>query len=228
MGGRDDTGEFENRHYEFGGAGPDAYYPPPHRGVGGGHPPYPPPPGYPYGPYPHRPRGKFLGLSVWGWVFIAVLLLVGMMFAGCWLVGSTYPRDSSGNEWGEEVLMDGDVVIESGGIFSVLVDERHSDGEELRFEVGSVGDARFDLLLMNEHQYRNLYSSEVGATSFSTMYQRMDVISVEDSVDLSQESGNHHLVVDNTDIELVDADAVPDGSISVHVKVVRRSMYAYD
>jgi hypothetical protein len=179
--------------------------------------PYPTPPPVP----PRRDRKSDRTIIL---VVVAVFIIFFIIFLGFMvMLFSSFEPQTNKRDFETEV------IISEGGHFKYYLDDIYDDDLEVELDITSEDGKYFDVYIMELSQYELIYNNENESfISFSSYYSLENVSRVDDTIKLNEEYGTFYLVIDNTDNPLTVSDAIPQGTITLDLKVTISITYVWD
>ena len=186
------------------------------------HGPYPPMYGYPYyPPYPYPPQEQLGPLKRKRFSILELLLIILVLFVFVapmlfsLLLFSSGPPSSPFQK-----VMDGAYYIENGTYIGERVELWSVS--EIRVSVNVSSEKKVDVFVMSESQYALFENS---SDAFGYIYADKNISSCEFTVEMGEPC---YIVIDNSDIGMLNDDALPHGMVDVQLNIDRRYAYTYD
>ncbi len=169
---------------------------------------------------------KFLGIPVWGWIIVIILILViGSSIVPLFFL---FFMDFGMEPEDDIETYSSRVFIEEGGHFRYMISEGWYDEIEIEFEITSSNGNYFDVYVMDFDQYYNSYGNMSQTTrSFSSYYSSENVNHVEDTLDLGETYREYYIIIDNKRTSITPDDADPDGTIAVDLDLTIMTTYVW-
>ena len=181
--------------------------------------------GYPMAPTVHGPRAqegggdKKAGSSSLTPVLLAAIAIVVVIVAGGILLAVWFFGQLESSAEDETYEFETEVIVAEDGHFRHTLMEDWGDTATVNISVQSLSGDNCDIYIMDEDQYESAYGNATTG-SFSAIYKWENLTSMEEVIVFQSTRPFLYLVVDNTDNPLTPSDAVPDGTITVALRVV--------
>ncbi len=178
--------------------------------------PYPPMYSYPYPPQeqlgPMR-RKRFSILELLLIILVLLVFVAPMLFS--LLLFTAGPSSSP-----FEMVMDSAYYMKNGTYIGEKVDIWSNS--EIRVSINVSLDKKVDVFVMTESQYELFGNS---SDAFGYVYANKNISSCEFTTDIGETC---YIVIDNSDISMLNDDALPHGMVDVQLKIDKRYTYTYD
>ena len=180
------------------------------------------PPGYPYyPPYPYPPQEQLSPLKRKRFSILELLLIILVLFVFVApIIFSFFLFMPGPTTTPFQKVMDSAYYIKNGTYIGERV-EAWSDSE-IRVSVNVSMDKKVDIFVMTESQYELFGNS---SDAFGYVYADKNISSCEFTVEIGETC---YIVIDNSDIGMLNDDALPHGTVDVQLEIDQRYSYTYD
>jgi|GEM_PF-3729995 len=183
--------------------------------------PYPPP-GYAYyPPYPYPPQQQLGPLRRKRFSIIELLVIILVLFVFVAPLIFSFSLFMSGpTTIPYEKVMESAYYIKNGTYIGEKVEVWSN--VDIRVSVNVSMDKKVDVFIMTESQYELFGNS---SDAFGYVYADKNISSCEFTTNIGETC---YIVIDNSDIAMLNDDALPHGMVDVQLKIDKRYPYTFD